>query len=160
MGQLGHIWLAVFSCLHLYIPMVPWSRFRTVRWTGQRWGCALCALSPGSHFSLSPREGLEGLEISAVGSGLLLIHLRTGLWLPLSGNYSSFFWLFRKGLFKYWRPTNKQSLPAQGSEAASHPGARKQTPLNFHRVCFHTLSSPPDLETDIEPVLMDLGGVS
>ena len=70
------------------------------------------------------------------------------------------FWLFRKGLWKYWLPTNKQPLPARGREATSHPGPGNTLLWTFTTVCFHRLSSLPYLETDTESILSDLGGVS
>ena len=59
----------------------------------------------------------------------LFIHLRTGLWLPLSGNYSSFLTV-QEGPLKMLT-SSKQPLPARGREATSHPGARKRAPLNL-----------------------------
>lgn len=104
--------------------------------------------------------GLEVFEISAVWIRHFFIIFRQDCGC-ISGEMTGHFLTVQEEPFKILM-ANKQkvSSSAQGKEAASHPGARKQAPLNLTVVCFQTLSSLPDLENDIEPVLMGLGVVN
>lgn len=103
---------------------------------------------------------MEVFEISAVGISHFFIIFRQDCGC-ISGEMTGHFWTVQEEPFKIVM-SNKQtvSFPAQGEEAASHPGARKQAPLNLTVVCFQTLSSLLHLENDTELVLMGLGVVN
>lgn len=139
---------------HIYIFLAPWRRFRTVQLNGKRWACSWLGLSLRVNPHESPGIGLEVFEISAVGISRFFIIFRQDCGC-ISGEMTGHFLTVQEEPFKILM-SNKQtvSFPAQGEEAASHPAARKQAPLNLTVVCFQTLSSLPDLENDTEPVLV------
>ena len=87
---------------------------RTVQLTGKRQACSLLGLSLGVNFCESPGKDAEGFEISAVGTGIFFfIHLWTGLWLPLSGNCSSFLTV-QEGPLKILTSNKQTASPCAG----------------------------------------------
>jgi hypothetical protein len=99
-----------------------------VQLTGKRRSCSLvCSLD------LSPTCALGKVcrsEISAGGIGIIFFYIWKACGCT-SQKLQFIFWLFRKRLLKYLWTKNKQCLPAQDKEAASHSGARKQAPLTY-----------------------------
>ena len=107
-----------------------------VQLTGKRQTCSLLGLSLGVKFCESSGKDVEGFESSAVRTGIFFfIHLRTGLWLPLSGNYSSFLTV-QEGPLKILTSNKQTASPCTGQGGHISPGARKHTPLNFRRGLF------------------------
>ena len=108
-GKTGPFLVHCIFLLQIHTFLVPWRRFRTVQLTSKRWECSWLGMSLRVHLDKSCGELLEVSEISAVGIRLFFIHLWTGLWPHLSGNYSSFLDCSGRAFLKYWCLTNKQS---------------------------------------------------
>lgn len=134
---------------------------RTVQLTGKRQACSLLGLSLGVNFCESPGKDVEGFEISAVGTGIFFFHSSLDRLVAASLRKLQFIFDCSGRTFKNTDVQQTNSLSLRGAGRPHLTQGPGNTLLwTFAAVCFHRLSSLPDLETDTESLLSDLGGVS